>query len=290
MGKFSAQRAGKPAFPDELRINRSMKENVLVKLETQIPAVLYLFSVNADGEWSYSYLSRKIEELYEITTDEAIADYRVLTNCIFPDDKDSHRRSIETAINGRTNWSHLHRIRTPKGIVKWVYAQAAPEQYPDGSVTWYGIMTDVTRCLQAEGFLFQLMSNYEKKVQERRSFLDREAAELDTFRHSLLNGESSVLERFQQLETGVAKERGTFSNATPTNQPRSHLHEVKLSMRESSVLGLVGGGKTSKEIAKALGLSVTTVSAHRRNIKRKLGATSATDITRYAIMKFPHKS
>lgn len=47
--------------------------------------------------------------------------------------------------------------------------------------------------------------------------------------------------------------------------------ESALSLREREVLDLVHMGKSTKEIATALGLSARTVDIHRANIKRKLG-------------------
>jgi DNA-binding CsgD family transcriptional regulator len=44
-----------------------------------------------------------------------------------------------------------------------------------------------------------------------------------------------------------------------------------LSPREREVIRLLRAGKTSKEIASALGLSAATVERHRHNIRRKLG-------------------
>jgi DNA-binding NarL/FixJ family response regulator len=47
--------------------------------------------------------------------------------------------------------------------------------------------------------------------------------------------------------------------------------ESALSLREREVLDMVHQGRSTKEIATALGLSTRTVDIHRANIKRKLG-------------------
>jgi hypothetical protein len=46
---------------------------------------------------------------------------------------------------------------------------------------------------------------------------------------------------------------------------------------------LLGQGRTNKEVATVLDLSVKTVEAHRANIMRKLRLRSVTDLVRYAI-------
>ena len=56
-----------------------------------------------------------------------------------------------------------------------------------------------------------------------------------------------------------------------------------LTSREREVLQLVAEGKSSKEVASALGISTATAETHRRNIMQKLDLHSVTQLTRYAI-------
>lgn len=57
----------------------------------------------------------------------------------------------------------------------------------------------------------------------------------------------------------------------------------RLSDREREVLQLVAEGKTSKEIASQLNLSIKTVEAHRMNIMEKLNIHTVAELTKYAI-------
>jgi DNA-binding NarL/FixJ family response regulator len=56
-----------------------------------------------------------------------------------------------------------------------------------------------------------------------------------------------------------------------------------LTAREREVLQLIAEGKTTKEIAFSLNLSVKTVEAHRQRIMEKLKARSVAELTKYAI-------
>jgi DNA-binding NarL/FixJ family response regulator len=58
---------------------------------------------------------------------------------------------------------------------------------------------------------------------------------------------------------------------------------LRLSMREREVLQLIAEGRTAKEIAYILTVSVKTVAFHRENIKRKLGLRSTAELTKYAL-------
>ena len=56
-----------------------------------------------------------------------------------------------------------------------------------------------------------------------------------------------------------------------------------LTPREREVIQLVAEGKTTKEIAVALSLSVKTAETHRANLMRKLNLHSVADVTVYAV-------
>ena len=56
-----------------------------------------------------------------------------------------------------------------------------------------------------------------------------------------------------------------------------------LTPREREVIQLVAEGKTTKEVATALNLSVKTAETHRTNLMRKLDLHSVADLTLYAV-------
>jgi DNA-binding NarL/FixJ family response regulator len=56
-----------------------------------------------------------------------------------------------------------------------------------------------------------------------------------------------------------------------------------LTAREREVVQLLGEGRTNKEVATVLDVSVKTIESHRANIMRKLRLRSVTDLVRYAI-------
>ena len=58
---------------------------------------------------------------------------------------------------------------------------------------------------------------------------------------------------------------------------------VSLTDREREVLQELAEGKTTRDMAAALGVSVKTVETHRRNIMEKLNLHSVAELTKYAI-------
>lgn len=76
---------------------------------------------------------------------------------------------------------------------------------------------------------------------------------------------SQLLTRWQQ-----STRNGAASAASPVATPRADATTVALSVRESEVLQLVARGCIYQETAVHLGISVTTVQTHVRNIYAKL--------------------
>jgi two-component system, NarL family, response regulator NreC len=64
---------------------------------------------------------------------------------------------------------------------------------------------------------------------------------------------------------------------------KQSLHET-LSAREREVLLMIGAGKSSKEIARILGLSIRTIDVHRANLKRKLGMRTTSEMLKFAVL------
>jgi DNA-binding NarL/FixJ family response regulator len=69
-------------------------------------------------------------------------------------------------------------------------------------------------------------------------------------------------------------------NAAP--DPQS-LIRSRLTSREREIVQLLAEGKSSKEVAVALGISVKTAETHRANIMRKLELHSVSELVRYAV-------
>jgi len=57
----------------------------------------------------------------------------------------------------------------------------------------------------------------------------------------------------------------------------------RLTSREREIVQLLAEGKSSKEVAVALGISVKTAETHRANIMRKLEIHSVSEVVRYAV-------
>ncbi len=92
------------------------------------------------------------------------------------------------------------------------------------------------------------------------------------------------LSRHKPFFTGIVSEVVLNGYLNPGKIVQGDTGPVQhLTTREREIVQLLAEGKTSKEVAVTLGVSIKTVDAHRANIMHKLNFHSVTDLVRYAI-------
>jgi DNA-binding NarL/FixJ family response regulator len=100
---------------------------------------------------------------------------------------------------------------------------------------------------------------------------------------------SQLIQAVRDLHAG----RGHFSAnaarvlAEQVHRPTSELEDPygRLTAREREVFHLIVEGRTSKEIARQLGISAKTAENHRARVLEKLKAHNTADVVRYAMRK-----
>ncbi len=109
----------------------------------------------------------------------------------------------------------------------------------------------------------------------RGYIMKQEAAEsiITAIRH-ILRGEIYTSERFMRSLVGKYVHQKRKSSEFSLDQ---------LSDRELEVFQCIGGGLTTKEIARKLNLSMKTIGTYRERIKEKLNLRNAADLIRHAV-------
>jgi len=90
-------------------------------------------------------------------------------------------------------------------------------------------------------------------------------------------------DRVSQMVLNGYLDREISHTQEARNEKKEDLSGVVLTSREREVIQLLAEGKTSKEVAAVLHLSVKTAETHRTNLMRKLGLHSVADLTLYAV-------
>ncbi|MDG3494500.1 PAS domain-containing protein [Pseudanabaena catenata USMAC16] len=124
------------------------------KIALYMPGVIYITVRRSDGSNYFEYISPRVEELNEVTVEEALRDSRVVTSQTHPDDREVFNAVVTDSIEKQSLFKHEWRIITPSGKVKWVQAISLPELTKDGDrdslrrengeIARYGIVIDIS--------------------------------------------------------------------------------------------------------------------------------------------------
>lgn len=94
--------------------------------------------------------------------------------------------------------------------------------------------------------------------------------------------DQSTEEIRRAIDTVISGQRYLCPGAETALEPAADGSEP-LTSREQMILLLLAQGRSNKQVAGELDISVRTVETHRKNLKRKLGISSTAGLTRYAL-------
>ncbi len=140
-----------------------------------------------------------------------------------------------------------------------------------------GVLSPTGRCLHAEGAL----RDGEAQDALKRAVLAIERArrkDRRTDQVALLEAWRAIYERRWTLVETIESD-GRRMLLARVNPPAQHV-DAKMTPREREVAALVAQGVPQKAVGYELALSPSTVAFHVRNIAKKLGASSTTDLVR----------
>jgi len=141
-------------------------QQLLDKLTNEVPGIVYIYNLHPDGSDSFGYLSKGIEEIFEIDQKKAIENTQVVWNLIYEDDLASMVKSIQESAETLNRWSVVYRIKTTSGVTKIMQGSGVPTKLLDGTIRWYSISLDITKQVEQQKML-------EEKSRQLQSITDQ---------------------------------------------------------------------------------------------------------------------
>lgn len=121
------------------------------KLLDQVPDLIFSLMWKEDDLYSVVYISETINEIYELTVDQLKSDPDMLFRERFvAQDIEPFIDSLEESRDNLAKWDHRYRVMLPKKGLRWMHVTAVPEKLGDGTVIYYGRVTDITDLKQQE--------------------------------------------------------------------------------------------------------------------------------------------
>jgi len=142
-----------------------------------VPGLVLRYQSFPDGSGKLLFVSKGVEDIYEISREDAINDVGLLWNRIHPDDLEDYVNSVVEAGKTLSLWKREHRILLPDGRVKWLRGIAMPVKQDDGSVVFDTLGVDITN-----------RKRFEQDLMEAK-----ERAELNKEKFKMLNSLTSEM-------------------------------------------------------------------------------------------------
>lgn len=131
-----------------------------------IPGAIYTFILNPDNTFHVPYISDSIVELSGVQANLIKSDFRQVLSRIHPDDIPALFTSIRGSALNLCRWHGEFRIKNREDRWIWIQADSTPQRENDGSIVWYGHISDITEqkdsqeaLQQREAYLSALIEN-----------------------------------------------------------------------------------------------------------------------------------
>jgi len=262
-------------------------ESLLARLQTiadRVPGVVYEYRLFSDGRSCFPYASDGMQQVYGVAPEALREDASPVFAVTHPDDLDAVATSIRHSARTLSPWRHEYRVILHDGVERWLFGDSLPHQEPDGSTTWYGVITDITERKQSEIALRTAHREaerfrealdhvgsfiYMKDRDSRYTFANRATLEFFGCTAESLPGSedarffsSDVARRLRKIDVRVLNGEPTteeISVQDATGHRRVYL-EVKTPIREDGTNGNIIG---------LLGIStdITTLKEHERQLE-----------------------
>ena len=108
------------------------------------PGLIYTFRMKPDGGLSFPFASDAIEDIFGVTHEMVKDDMEAIINSSYQEDRNLVLGTIAESARTLSPWKLQFRYNHPvKGMV-WLDGNSIPVAEPDGSIIWYGVITDIT--------------------------------------------------------------------------------------------------------------------------------------------------
>jgi PAS domain S-box-containing protein len=237
-----------------------------------------------DEKGTATYISPSAKSLMGYSPEEIVGWH--FSEFVWADDLEYVQERFRGGLSNNLKPSE-YRVKTKSGSFRWVRTYSKPN-YQEGKVIGLqGVLSDITEYKEAEAALRERERELKDKgtsleevnaalrvllkrmEEDKKELEDKVRLNVQQMIHPYLERlkSASLSERqkghLNKLEANLDEIMSPFTHRLLTEHPR-------LTPAELQIANLLREGRSSKEIADDLGLSLRTIETHRRNIRNKL--------------------
>jgi len=132
------------------------------KLINQVPDLIFKMIWLRDDVYTIVYASESVNEIYELT----VSEFKKNTNAVsrgraLPEDLPEVLASLEISKKNLSTLDVEYRVNLPKKGLRWMKLVAKPEPQPDGTIHFYGRISDISILKEQQ----QMLKMSEQRVQ-----------------------------------------------------------------------------------------------------------------------------
>ena len=146
----------------------AISQTRLQRLADNVPDVLYEMRLDSQSEVSFPYFSSASHRLLNMAPERFQRLGARALDLVHPDDREGLKEAVRASALTLKVCRYDCRLKLPSGKQKWVRTIAKPQPQSDGSIVWYGCLSDVSDRKEIE----MQLSNSLKEVADVRFALD----------------------------------------------------------------------------------------------------------------------
>lgn len=223
--------------------------NLFSFLEHQPASVLWIRSNNYERQL---YVNNNFEKIWGHPTEVMYADPTAFSKMLVTEDKDMSKQIVERQSEDDESCIYLYRIRSKEGEVKfikdWHYLLVDDEERPLG-------FAGFAQTIPEQQWEMELQQNLSRTASDPN-------ASLQKYIFGILKNELHLQIKNPKEQTSTTP-KSSFKIMTPNNE------NIDLTEREIECLTHLMQGKSAKQTAGVMNISVRTVEFHLNNAKLK---------------------
>ncbi|KRB57533.1 PAS domain-containing protein [Flavobacterium sp. Root186] len=119
--------------------------NFYRKLFAEMPDLLFQFVIDSNNHYTFPLVSKSVDEIFELSFKEFTDDIKhIIYERIFEQDREKFFQSLVKARKEIVPWELEFRSVLPKKGLRWFRVSAKTELSPDGKVSFFGHISDIT--------------------------------------------------------------------------------------------------------------------------------------------------